>query len=96
MTAVNVDQLAKAINVTPRRVQQLAAKGMPKAKRGRYDLVRCLTRYVRYLQDAVEQRQTLTGRAANDGVKRERARLLQAQVQRAERRNLLQLPGRPW
>jgi phage terminase Nu1 subunit (DNA packaging protein) len=51
--------------------------------------VPCLEFYVRFLQAAVEQRQPLSGRAANDCVKRERARLLQAQVQKAERQNLI-------
>ena len=89
MTLVSVDQLAKAMNIGSRRVQQLVADGMPKATRGRYDLVPCLEWYVRFLQRAIEQRQPLTGRAANDCVKRERARLLHAQVQKAERQNLI-------
>jgi phage terminase Nu1 subunit (DNA packaging protein) len=89
MATVVGDQLAKAMNISTRRVQQLTAEGMPKAKRGRYDLVPCLEWYVRFLQNAVEHRQTLTGRAANDAVKRERAHLLHAQVQKAERQNLI-------
>ena len=89
MPLVTVDQLAESLNVSKRRVQQLVAEDMPKAKRGRYDLVACLTWYVRWLQNAVTQRQALTGRAANDVVKRERARLLTAQAQRAERLNLI-------
>jgi phage terminase Nu1 subunit (DNA packaging protein) len=60
MRLVPVGKLADALNVTPRRVQQLVADGMPKAKRGRYDLTACLEWYVRFLQNAVEQRQALT------------------------------------
>ena len=57
-------ELAAALNVPPRRVQQLAADGMPKAKRGRYDLAQCVTWHTQYLQ-----RQSLTARASNDGVR---------------------------
>jgi len=55
----------------------------------RFDLVACLEWYVRFLERAVEQRQSLTNRAANDAVKRERAHLLHAQVQKAERQDLI-------
>jgi phage terminase Nu1 subunit (DNA packaging protein) len=64
MALVGGAQLAKAMNVTLRRVQQLVADGMPKKSEGRYDLVPCLEFYVRFLQAAVAQRQSLTGRAA--------------------------------
>src|SRR5664279_2483624 len=89
MRLVLVGELAAALNITPRRVQQLAANGMPKSKRGRYDLVPCLEWYVRFLQNAVEHRQTLTGRAANDGVRVARIALLEAQREKLVRQNLI-------
>lgn len=45
-----VDQLAQFMNLTPRRVQQLAKEGViEKVRPGGYDLVRCLSMYVAYL-----------------------------------------------
>jgi phage terminase Nu1 subunit (DNA packaging protein) len=90
MQQVSISQLAEALNLSERWVQQLASQGMPKSQRGRYPLEECLRWYIRYLQRAAERHETLTGRAANDVVKRERARLLQAQAARAERRNLIE------
>jgi hypothetical protein len=43
-------QCATALNLGARRVQQLAAEGLPKSARGRYDVGKCLRWYVRYLQ----------------------------------------------
>jgi len=46
-----VNIVAKLLNVTRRRVQQLSADGrIPKPKDGKYDLIACLTGYIRYLQ----------------------------------------------
>jgi hypothetical protein len=45
MATVGVEQIAIALNISQRRVL-----GMPKTKRGRYDLVPCLEWYVRFLQ----------------------------------------------
>jgi hypothetical protein len=43
--------VAKLLNVTRRRVQQLSADGIiPKPKDGKYDIVGCLTGYIKYLQ----------------------------------------------
>jgi hypothetical protein len=46
-----VNIVAKLLNVTRRRVQQLSHDGViPKPKDGKYDLIACLRDYVRYLQ----------------------------------------------
>ena len=81
MAGVNVETVAKAMNVTPRRVQQLVKEGMPKgAARGEYDLGACLIWYVRYLQAALER-----GAQGAAGVSaEERNRLSRAQAERAE------------
>lgn len=45
-----VNVLAKLMNLTPRRVQQLAKKGIiEKDERGKYDIVRSLAMYVAHL-----------------------------------------------
>jgi len=54
--SVNVEAVAKALNLTPRRVQQLKAEGLPTAGRGLYELGPCMAWYIRYLQNALEKR----------------------------------------
>lgn len=49
---VNVKELAKLLNVTQRRVQQLAKDGViPKATRGEYPLLPCVEGYIAFLQE---------------------------------------------
>ena len=53
------NQVAELLELTPRRVQQLATEGVfPKLNRGRYPLVACLRAYIRYWQDRAEGRFT--------------------------------------
>ena len=54
--SVDVNAIAKALNLTPRRVQQLKAEGLPSAGRGQYELGPCMAWYIRYLQNALEKR----------------------------------------
>lgn len=54
--SVDVHAVAKALNLTPRRVQQLKAEGLPTAGRGLYELGPCMAWYIRYLQNALEKR----------------------------------------
>lgn len=58
MATVRTEQLAKACNLTPRRIRQLVQEGMPRAGHGRYELGECLSWYIRYLQQIVERRGT--------------------------------------
>ena len=47
-----VATIAKLLRLTERRVQQLSKEGViPKAERGRYDLVPSVQGYIKYLQD---------------------------------------------
>lgn len=47
-----VTTIAKIFGVTDRRVQKLAKDGViPKAERGKYDLIGCVQAYIRYLQN---------------------------------------------
>jgi len=54
--AVDVEAVAKAMNITPRRVQQLKKEGMPSVGRGQYELGPCMAWYIRFLQQALEKR----------------------------------------
>jgi len=53
---VKIDALAQALNVTPGRVRQLVAEGMPRAAHGDYELGPCMSWFIRYLQRALEAR----------------------------------------
>ena len=68
---VGITKLSELMHLTPRRVQQLAHEGMPKAARGLYDEVACLSWYVTYLQDkmaagATNQNGELSGKERAD------------------------------
>ncbi len=84
MALVGVEQVAKILNITRRRVQQLVAEGMPRAERGRYDLGACMAWYIRYLQRALERRELPTEDGASGDIRRQRARLLRANADSAE------------
>lgn len=54
-------QVAELLEITPRRVQQLAAEGwFPKIERDRYSLAGCVRGYVRYWRERAEGRGTNT------------------------------------
>lgn len=53
--SVDVNAVAKALNITARRVQQLKSEGMPSAGRGRYELGPCMAWYIRYLQGKLDK-----------------------------------------
>jgi phage terminase Nu1 subunit (DNA packaging protein) len=77
-TRVSVTRLSEAMNLTPRRVQQLVSEGLPKGKRGEYELEDCLMWYIRYLQAKVtsgrpEGGQELSGKDRLDNAKAEQA-----------------------
>lgn len=75
-----VTALARLLNVTERRVQQLAKDGIiSKPLKGKYDLVGCVQGYIRYLQD----RDSAKGVAAIDS-HLERARLIKAKADKTE------------
>jgi phage terminase Nu1 subunit (DNA packaging protein) len=85
MATVDLKQVAKALNVSERRVQQLTKEGLPKEDRGKYDLGKCMLWYIRYLQAALEA----SGRRDSTdedygGMREERARLLRAEAELKE------------
>ena len=74
--AYPVSTIAKLFNLTERRVQQLASDGViPKADRGKYDLVACVRGYIGFLQDRAFGKEVIHADAHQ-----ERARLLRAQA----------------
>lgn len=52
---VNVDAIAKALNLSTRRVHQLKAEGLPTVGRGQYELGPCMAWYIRYLQSKLDK-----------------------------------------
>nr|BDD46852.1 hypothetical protein 17 [bacterium] len=75
-----VSTIAKLFNLTERRVQQLAKEGViPKANKGKYELVPCVQGYIHYLQE-----RALGKDAAPQDTYTERARLLKAQADKTE------------
>lgn len=78
--AYPVSTIAKLFNLTERRVQQLASDGViPKADRGKYDLVACVRGYIGFLQDRAFGKEVIHADAH-----KERARLLKAQADKTE------------
>ena len=51
-TTFPLDTIAKLLDLTPRRIQQLSSEGViPKAERGRYELVPAVQGYIKYLKE---------------------------------------------
>jgi phage terminase Nu1 subunit (DNA packaging protein) len=71
-----VKTMAEALNVSPRRVQQLAQGGViPRATRGRYDFRACINAYCKYLHAQIQER-------APDELTRSRMRLLEERTRK--------------
>lgn len=76
--------IAKLFNLTERRVQQLAKENIiPKAERGKYDLVGSVRGYVKYLQERALGRDDGAYKDESD-IKVERKRLIKAQADKTE------------
>lgn len=57
---VGVDVVARLLKIEPRRIQFLAKEGIiPKAARGRYDLVACVHGYLDYVREGQRDRATV-------------------------------------
>lgn len=94
MPLINVKQMAKLMNLTPRRVQQLAKEGLPRAAKDRYDASKAMQFYIRYLQKALEQKEIPDADGRYTVLKEERIRGLRAdselrEMQVAEKRREL-------
>lgn len=81
--SVDVQAVAKALNLTPRRVQQLKAEGLPSVGRGQYELGPCMAWYIRYLQSVLERRGP-NGNADTPDLIAEKTRLAREQGDKLE------------
>jgi phage terminase Nu1 subunit (DNA packaging protein) len=81
---VSCATVAKALNLTERRVMQLVNEGMPRAGRGEYDPWACALWYIRYLQKAVEQRGTGNDDGSATSWREEKKRLVRLQANNEE------------
>ena len=78
--AYPLDTIAKLLDLTPRRVQQLAAEGaIPKAERGKYDLVGAVRGYIKHLRAMAQ-----AGDSGAEDYSAQRARLTRARADMAE------------
>jgi phage terminase Nu1 subunit (DNA packaging protein) len=88
MTLVGLPQLAKVLNLTPQRVNQLVAQeGMPRASRGKYDLGLAMQWYIRYLQKALQSRSIDTDGSVTN-LMTQRTRQARETAERMEMANL--------
>mgnify|MGYP005630130213 FL=1 len=79
-TTFPLDFISKLLDLTPRRVQQLSAEGViPKAERGRYELVPAIQGYIRYLKE-----RSIKADTSGDDYNAHRTRLTKARVDLAE------------
>jgi len=73
--------IAKVLELTERRVYQLAKEGIvPRATSGKYDLIACVQAYIRYLRAAAGGGERLV----SDDIAQDKARLVKAQAEAAE------------
>lgn len=85
--AASVEQVAKALNITVRRANQLVHEGMPRAERGKYDLGACMLWYIRFLQNALSKKATMGEDGEISSLQGSRQELYKVQTER-ERFNL--------
>jgi phage terminase Nu1 subunit (DNA packaging protein) len=75
-----LETICKLLDLTPRRVQQLSKEGViPKAERGRYELVPAVQGYIRYLRDRAVNSDT-----GGDTYLADRSRLMRINADMAE------------
>lgn len=55
MAETSAKILANLFSITEQRIHQLVKKGMPKENRGKFDLLKCVRWYVRYLTSVIEK-----------------------------------------
>lgn len=76
-----VEIIARLLNLTPRRVQQLASEGViPKEKRGQYPLAASVTGYCTYIQEKLQD----PNGASKGNLNEERTRKTRAEADIAE------------
>jgi len=80
----DINTIAKVLNVSPRRIQQLVGEGLPKAGKGKYPLVPCVHWYLKYWEDRALGRVDGWGHNAKESLSATKQRLLSAQADIAQ------------
>lgn len=84
----DVENIAKALNITVRRVQQLVQEGvLSKTARGKYNLTECVRNYDNYLKQLGQTSQAdeyQLDPEANSDLNKEKLRLTKAKADKAE------------
>ena len=75
-------ELAAMLEVTPRWVEALCQRGMPREKNGSFDIEAALGWYARFLRAAIQRQEGSADVAV--GLSRDRLRLAKAQTQRIQ------------
>ena len=75
-TYVSTKDLAAFFDLTPTRVRQLVADGMPQEARDKFDFVSAVRWYIRFLQEANKRRTQPGDVGGADSLRRERAAVL--------------------
>src|SRR5258705_7586015 len=78
------DQIARALNISVRRVNQLVLEGMPRLATGAYNTGACLLWYSRYLLRALAREASPADLAELQELYSQKLRLLRAQAEAAE------------
>jgi phage terminase Nu1 subunit (DNA packaging protein) len=79
----SVTAVAEALDLTDRRVNQLAKDGtIPRAARGQYDLDACMRAYIRFLGRAMKSKSTMDGDGNVNSSRDARNNLLTLQAER--------------
>jgi phage terminase Nu1 subunit (DNA packaging protein) len=81
-TTMSKVELAKAFDCTPRWIERLVEAGMPKAGKGKFDVLESGEWYVRYLQRAIKKRNGT--REVAVALSRDRLRLIKSQADQVE------------
>lgn len=82
---VDVGQVASLLNLTPRRVQQLAKEGViPRPERGRYQIAGCVRGYIAFLQRALDTAHAKAMQPMNVDLTLQRSRKTAAEAELAE------------
>jgi phage terminase Nu1 subunit (DNA packaging protein) len=87
MAYAGVEQVAKALNISARRVQQLVKDGLPRISAGEYELGACMLWYIRHLQRALEARAS-GPEGSMTSLMAERTRQARASTERMDMENM--------
>jgi phage terminase Nu1 subunit (DNA packaging protein) len=86
----DVEVVSKFLNITPRRVQQLALEGViPKGQRGKYHLVGAIRGYIKFLQERAEGRSAEGGELYDERTRLARLQSDELEMKLLERRGQL-------